>query len=173
MDAQETLAQIDFMMNVIDLEMRKWWEALDMMSFIGQDVPLMLWTNDDPPTKLPMSQLPNLLEYNIHEVRVMHLKDGEWGEVGTAKLDHKTGEIVAAFDGSRHGPLAHFEMDKDGNVKQNFRINYPPFEGFNKPLTIREVLDEAIAKEEQRRQNRHSWIYPDDIEHHSFFKKED
>lgn len=141
MNPQEILVEIDHMMTEIDLLFYEWQTGLDMMSFAGQDVPLKLWTNDEPPIVVTLSNMENTLK---NPVRVMHYKDGEWGQVGTAVLDPADGTIKATITESvpelKYGvigdfsighdgewkvepaeriyPLAHFKVDRDGRIKQ-------------------------------------------------------
>lgn len=170
MNAQETLAQIDHMMTEIDLALYQWQTDLDMMSFIGQDYPLRLWTNDDPPMIMTLAEAPNLLKNDYREVRVMQRQDGVWTKVGTAQLNPMSGRLIANIEDEEvvkkiQGPIpamsfgdrsTYFNVDEDGEFRRLLPLN-PPFEGLNKPLTIR-GLEEAIAKEEKQREGRQSWL---------------
>lgn len=160
MNVQETLTQIDHIMTEVDLELYQWQTDLDMMSFIGVNATVELWTNDHPPrvvTKDVLSQAAG------KELRVMHHIDGEWTKVGTAKVDAH-GQIFASIDrdipGITDGVYNHFSLGHDGGVRplpadQNLwpdgRMLATPALG--KPLTIR-GLHEAIAKEEERNKRR-------------------
>lgn len=178
MNVQETLAQIDHIITEVDLELHDWQEALDMMSFIGLNASIELWTDDVPPQIITKDTLKNAVG---KEVRVMHNIDGAWTKVGTAKVG-ANGEIFASVDrdipgitdgfhnhfslgndgGLRpFGALAHFEMASDGSVKQNIPLN-PPFEGQNKPLTIR-GLEEAIAKIENKKFTTNMHVKEDEL----------
>lgn len=151
MNAQEILTQIDHAFTEIDLVLHEWTEAVDMMSFIGQDVPLKLWTNDTPPVVLELTDFPNLLACQDQDVRVMHFRDGEWTRVGSARVNRMSGRLIATIEDGEvadmlrgpsganpysfaEKPLAHFSLDEVGDWKQLFPLN-PPFEGANKPLT--------------------------------------
>lgn len=94
-DILEKLDEIDTIMGEIDLFFEDWWGHLDRISLAGIDVPLQLWTNDDPPIVVTISNMENTLQVN-KTVRIMHFKDGEWGQIGMAVLDH-TGALRATI----------------------------------------------------------------------------
>jgi hypothetical protein len=151
MDAQETLTQIDHIMTEVDLELYEWQEAVDMMSFIGYNASFELWTNDDPPVKITGAITTEALVAAAgKELRVMNYLNGEPTQVGTAVIG-SDGTIVAKLTEDvpeLQGPVAHFSMSKEGVVHQWQPVN-PPFEGLNKPLTIR-GLDKIIAEAEAK-----------------------
>jgi hypothetical protein len=168
MNAQEILAQIDHAMTEVDLVLWQWQTDLDMMSFIGQEIPLKLWTNDDPPVVVTLANMENTLK---KPVRVMHHVNGEWTQVGTAEVT-SDGRILANIDTdavpelkppkmsfSIAEPLAHFEVGSDGKWKQNFPIDdFDPAFLYSKPqMKYPPFENEAAAKL---------------IENHPFFKKE-
>lgn len=149
MNAQETLAQIDHIMTEVDLEIYQWQDDLDMMSFIGIEVivPMMLWTNDDPPLVVTLSNMEDTLINDRRGVRVMHHKDGEWGQIGTAEVDVYTGIIhmditedvpmlrdgvigAAGFALTNHGPLRarpqmRAQTDQDDTIEWDIDNNIP------------------------------------------------
>lgn len=120
MNARDTLALVDHILFAVDQELKQWWEALDMMSFIGQDVPMKLWTNDDPPITVTLANMKNTL-LPEKPVRVMHFKDGEWGQVGTAVLDPNTGVVKATVTEDipelRMGANDAYHIEPRGNLE--------------------------------------------------------
>lgn len=183
MNVQEILAQIDRAITEVDLVLHQWQEDLDMMSFIYVDASIELWTNDDPPRVVTPAVLAQAAG---KELRVMNYLDGKPVQVGTAVVD-ENGMIQATLTEdipqlrprnefySVASSVAHFEMDKDGNVKQYLPKINPPFEGLNKPLTIR-GLKEAIEKAEKPRLRSWGGLSFDELEDHlkknPFFDKE-
>lgn len=190
MDVEAALKWCDEVITEVDLELYQWTTDLDMMSFIGQEIPLRLWTHDDPPIVMELTNFTNTLPAN-KPVRVMHHVDGEWTQVGTAEIDPKTGmllgtltqevpelteHIVGGFSiHDEEGPFAHFHINRDGDWKQNYPI-HPPFESLNKPLTVR-GLEEIITKAEAQAQRHNRFITnmsveDTHLEKHPFFDKE-
>jgi len=177
-NVQEILAQIDHIMTEVDLELYEWQTAADMMSFIGQEIPLQLWTNDDPPIVVTLTNMENTLMSSRKPVRVMHFKDGEWGQVGTAELDVMTGVVHMSIDEDvpelRDGVLGAMSLGHQGEWKplpSRRAIPNPPFEGLNKPLTIAglDKIIKDVEEKERRRQN----LWPDrELDNHPFFNKE-
>lgn len=180
MNAQETLAQIDHIMTEVDLVVYEWQEAVDMMSFIGYNASFELWTNDDPPVKITNAITTEALVAAAgKELRVMNYLNGEPTQVGTAVIS-PDGTIVAKLTEDvpeLQGPVAHFSMSREGVVQQ-WRSIYPPFEGLNKPLTVR-GLEEIVSKADAQVQRKNRFITNKSVtdthlEHHPFFdKKED
>lgn len=179
MNAQETLAQIDHIMTEVDLVVYEWQEAVDMMSFIGSNAQFAMWTDEIPPRVVTAKNIGLLPLQGIHEVRVMHFTEDGWAKVGTAKIG-VDGNFIATIDRevpgltdiktdfsvSDEGALFSLpakkgvDWDIDNNIplKDNPAWN-PPFEGLNKPLTIRgleKIIDEIDDK----------------IERHPFFRTE-
>lgn len=161
MNVQETLAQIDHIMTEVDLELYQWQTDLDFMSFIGVNATVELWTNDDPPrvvTKDVLSQAAG------KELRVMHFIEGEGRvQVGIATVN-ENGILVASID--RDIPelrtSMNFSLGSDMTIKPAPVLpKNPPFEGLNKPLTIR-GLHETIAENEEhlseRAAMRREWL---------------
>lgn len=97
MDVQTALEWCNQVITEVDLELYQWQTDLDMMSFAGHEIPLQLWTNDDPPLVLTITNLASALESKPKQVRVMHRKNGEWGQVGTAEIDPTTGRFFATL----------------------------------------------------------------------------
>jgi hypothetical protein len=142
MDVQDALQWCDQVITEVDLELYQWTTDLDMMSFIGQEIPLRLWTNDDPPVVMELSNFKNTLPAN-KPVRVMHHVNGEWTQVGSAEIDPATGMLLGTLTQevpeltrgvvggfsvhSEEGPLAHFHINRDGDWKQNVPI-HPEFD---------------------------------------------
>lgn len=159
MDVEAALKWCDEVITEVDLELYQWTTDLDMMSFIGQEIPLRLWTHDDPPIVMELTNFTNTLPAN-KPVRVMHHVDGEWTQVGTAEIDPKSGmllgtltqevpelteHIVGGFSiHDEEGPFAHFHINRDGDWKQMLPL-HPPFEGINRPVS-RVKLDEIRRK---------------------------
>jgi len=148
MNVQETLAQIDHIMTEVDLELYEWQTATDMMSFLGTNATFAMWTNEVPPRVVTSKNITLLPFQGIEEVRVMHFTEEGWSKVGTARIDGY-GNFEARLDhdipGLTDTGLA-CSIDESGKM---FPLpafpKHPPFEGLNKPLTIRD-LHEAIAK---------------------------
>lgn len=86
MDEKEILAYCEAVITEVDIEIMEWQHQVDLMSFIGQDVPLVLYTG------------------------------GERVEVGTARLVHDdgalkmTGEITAELAMFNDQP-GHYSLD--------------------------------------------------------------
>lgn len=164
MNVQETLTQIDHIMTEVDLVLWQWQTDLDMMSFLGVNATFELWTTDIPPRLVTKDVLAQAAG---KELRVMKYHYGNRVQIGTAVIDG-------------NGALAHFTMDKDGNVKQNVPKVNPPFEGANKPVTGIRLNDFHVEDGwvERKIYMKHTFD-PDDmvdtvdfIEEHPFFKKE-
>lgn len=174
MNAQEILAQIDHAITEIDLVLHQWQEDLDMMSFIGSNAQFEMWTNDDPPQIIAKDALDKSVG---KEVRVMHHVNGEWTQIGTATIE-AGGKIRATITEDvpelRAGMTNGVSIDQDGEMKPLPAIPmHPPFEGLNKPLTIR-GLHEAIARAEARADNRFRLLKSgSDLENHPFFKNKE
>ena len=108
MDEKEILARCEAVITEVDIELMNWHHEIDLMAFIGQDVPLVLYT------------------------------DGERIEVGTARLTHDdgalkmTGEITADLarfnDQPGHYSLDSFSIGFDTLDKQLTAVSLAPKE---------------------------------------------
>ena len=104
MDEKEILARCEAVITEVDIEIMNWQHEVDLMSFIGQEVPLVLYT------------------------------DGERVEVGTARLVHDdgalkmTGEITSDLfvDGHTHTSLDSFSIGFDTVDKQLTAVALAP-----------------------------------------------
>lgn len=176
MDVQETLTLIDHILTEIDLELYQWQEAADMMSFIGYNASFELWTNDNPPVKITSAITTEALVAAAgKELRVMNYLNGEATQVGTAVIGPDgiiAAKITEDIPELRDGMFNAFSISSTGAMKP--LPAHPPFEGLNKPLTIRGL--EKIIREIDEKVEKPRFItnmsVSDTLEHHPFFDKE-
>ena len=138
--------ELEHAITEIDLELHQWQEDLDMMSFIGYNASVELWTNDDPPRVITKDVLAQAAG---KELRVMHHIDGEWTKVGTAKIDENgllTAEIEKDVPELRKGTLSGVSIAKpawvDWDIDNNIPVSDP--RSPHNPLRINHHVVEAI-----------------------------
>lgn len=109
----ELLAAIDHEMMLMDINLMEWQGHLDMAALAGVGQPLELWTDDIPPRVITKETLSKAAG---KPVRVMHMQDGEWGQVGTGKIDAEgnlTAEITEDVPQLMLNTLRHFSLRRD------------------------------------------------------------
>lgn len=77
MDAMQQLAEIDHAMTEIDLGLYEWQTAMDMMSFIGQDIPMRVYEAEP-------AQMERMV---VKRVPLIRHEEGERVVIGTVDLD--------------------------------------------------------------------------------------
>lgn len=176
MDAQEILTQIDHIITEVDLELHEWQEAMDMMSFIGTNAQMAMWTDEVPPRIVTARNITLLPLKGITEVKVMHFTKDGWTKVGMAKIS-ETGNFIAKLDHDIPGITDvnyDFSLDNVGNMKPVLLPANPPFEGMNKPVS---KIDWDISNNVPLKDSPTWWDGTDrvknlNLEDHPFFKKE-
>lgn len=85
MDTKQVLADIDHAMTEIDLALYEWQTATDMMSFIGQDIPMYVY-------ETAPAQMERL---TVKRVPLVRYESGERIVIGVADVDQASGVIKA------------------------------------------------------------------------------
>lgn len=96
MDAMKVLAEIDHAMTEIDLALYDWQTAADMMSFIGQDIPMRVYEVESAQLeRLTVKRIP-LAKYENHERVIIGIADvNEKSGVIRAEVQEDQAEILA------------------------------------------------------------------------------
>lgn len=198
MNEKEILARCEAVITEVDIQLMEWRDKIDLTLFAGQDVPLVLYTNDER-LEIGTARLHHddgalkMTGEITAELAFFNDQPGAYSlgfDIQTPGVDEIDPEpyqrklkaiayIPRSIPNHEYVAKAHFTMEADGTVWDNYTgekialsraerlANHPPFEGLNKPLTIH-GLEEAIYKEEQRREKRQSYL--DD---HPFFKNQE
>lgn len=175
MNEQEILTQIDHIITEVDLELHQWQEDLDMMSFIGINAEMAMWTDEVPPRIVTARNITLLPLQGITDVKVMHFTKDGWTKVGTAKIS-ETGNFIAKLDHDIPGITDvnyDFSLDNVGNMKPVLLPAFPrnpPFEGFNKSITkATPKFDPPFAKDVYGFEDMTERIKNLNLENHPFF----
>ncbi len=148
MNTDEALRWCDEVITEIDIQLMEWTTEVDRMSFIGQNVPLEWHANGE-------IQI-------IGTASLVHDGSALDGEIKLLCIDpeYQDHPVVTMPPGSYS---LGYDPGPPARVVAKPVPSYPPFEGFNKPLSrdpFRRVVEGIIPPE------------PYEFENHQFFKEQ-
>lgn len=183
MDQQQILANIDHAMTEIDLALWNWQTDLDMMSFIGQDIPVRILTPTDvldvTYTRHPLPAMQGKIEIveaaakpeKITRVPLVKYVGRDRIVIGIADVDQSNGVMRAeVYDWDKELlsiPTAFSISDEDPpvldhtEIKAQLRDLVGPHL-YSNPYTFKPVLPKSILHEYSE--------LGDHLDNHPFFK---
>jgi hypothetical protein len=165
MDQQQILADIEHVMTEIDLVLWTWQTDLDMMSFIGQEVPMRTY---EPPADWVAEQV----DLQVKRVPLVRYTDGNRVVIGVAEVNENSG-VMKAHVNREHAELLSIPGDNAYSISDE---GEPPLDHEDiriqlRSLALNNMYANPFAGPPLKMKHNGSWLDVADLENHSFFKE--